>query len=160
MLRGILVAISANGVIGVDNRLPWHYPADLQRVKRLTTGNTIVMGRLTYTSIGKPLPNRRNIVVTRGHIDGVECVASLAAAVALAEKDPVGDTLWFFGGARIFAEAMPLCDVIDVTHVPDVIEDVNAVKFPSIDPSLWRSEGTTTLPDDPRLQHTVYRRRA
>lgn len=158
-MRGIIVAISANNVIGVDNKLPWHYPADLKRFRRVTSGTTVIMGRLTYESIGKPLPNRRNIVVTSSRIvapeggPAVECVTSVQQASAIA-----GETAWFIGGARIFAEAMPFCDLLDVTFVPDVIEARDPVLFPPIKPGEWQRDTVTTFPDDPRLKHTVYHR--
>lgn len=161
MIRGIIVAVSANGVIGVDNALPWHYPADLKRFKRLTTGQTIVMGRKTFESIGRALPDRRNIVVTRSRIDvpGVETVSSLAEAIALAERVPRGDHLWFIGGVRIFEEAMPLCDVLDVTYVPDVIEALGAVRMPAIDEQLWKAGPRQALEGDERLSRVVFGRR-
>jgi dihydrofolate reductase len=161
LIRGIIVAVSANGVIGVGNKLPWHYAADLKRFKRLTVGNTVVMGRLTYESIGKALPQRRNIVVTSGAMNapGVEAVRNLSDAVKLAEGTPQGKYLWFIGGARIFAEAMPMCDLLDVTYVPDVIATADAVRMPSIDEAVWKARQRETLEDDPRLAHVVFERR-
>jgi dihydrofolate reductase len=167
MRKGIIVAVSTNGVIGVGNRLPWHYPADLKRFKRLTTGNTVIMGRLTYESLGKPLPNRRNIVVTRAEPEelgtaamtgGIETAVTVSEAIELAETNPRGDQLWFIGGARIFAEAMPLCDQLDVTYVPDTITAANAVRFPPIDPKCWKSGPKEPFADDPRLSHAVFTR--
>jgi len=161
LIRGIIVAVSANGVIGVGNKLPWHYPADLKRFKKLTVGHTIVMGRLTYESIGKALPERRNIVVTRNGLTapGVEAVRSLADAVTLAESTPHGTYLWFIGGARIFEEAMPLCDLLDVTYVPDVIGAVDVVRMPLIDETLWRAGRREPLEGEPSLSHVVFERR-
>ncbi len=161
MIRGIIVAVSANGVIGVANKLPWHYSADLKRFKRLTVGHTIVMGRLTYESIGKALPERRNIVVTRQPmmVQGVEAVRSLADAVKLAEATPFGKYLWFIGGARIFAEAMPMCDLLDVTYVPDIINAAEAVRMPPIDDNLWRAGRREALEGEPTLSHVVFERR-
>ena len=161
MIRGIIVAVSANNVIGVGNRLPWHYPADLKRFKRLTVGNTIVMGRLTFESIGRVLPDRRSIVVTRSPLQtaDVETAPSLQAAIALAEESPRGEYLWFIGGARIFAEAMPLCDLLDVTYVPDTIDADGAVFMPPIDTGVWQAGEAESFPDDPRLERVVFRRR-
>lgn len=160
---GLIVAISANNVIGVNNELPWHYPADLKRFRRVTRGNTIIMGRLTYESIGKPLPERRNIVVTRSYIPGVECVLSVRDAIALADRQ--GDnpaitpgTIWFIGGARIFEEAMPYCNLLDITYVPDVVDAPNAVKFPPIETGIWQRDTLTTFADDPRLKHVIFHR--
>ncbi|MBC7793904.1 MAG: dihydrofolate reductase [Clostridia bacterium] len=153
---GIIVAISANHVIGVDNKLPWHYPADLKRFRRVTKGHAVIMGRLTYESIGKPLPERRNIVVTRSRIEGVDCVTSVREAVALAATRD--QTVWFIGGARIFEEAMLFCDILDVTFVPDVVEAASPVLFPTINPGIWQRDTLTTFPEDQRLKHAIYHR--
>lgn len=151
---GMIVAVSPEGVIGLHGKLPWHYPADLKRFKRLTMGATIIMGRLTYESIGKPLPGRRNLVVTRGAITGVECFSSLPSALAAATTEHS----WLIGGAKIFDEGMTLADVLDVTYVPDSIQDPTAVKLPPIDPEIWTAGPATPLEEDPRLLNRVYRR--
>lgn len=91
--------------IGIDNTLPWHLPEDLAHFKRVTTGHPIIMGRKTFDSIGRPLPNRRNIVITRDagwRREGVDAVGSLAAAIALVD----GASACIIGGAQIFAQAM------------------------------------------------------
>lgn len=116
----LIFAQSENGVIGRDGRLPWHLPADLKRFKALTTGHTLVMGRKTYESIGRPLPDRRSIVITRNpklQIDGVDVVASLDEALALAEGD-----LFVIGGATVYALALPRADRIYRTVVHATIE--------------------------------------
>ena len=101
-MKGILVAVSPEGIIGKDNTIPWHYSADLKRFKRLTTGNTIIMGRKTWESLPKkPLPNRRNIVITRSSIENIECFNSIDDALRTCEGD-----VWFIGGAGIYQEAM------------------------------------------------------
>jgi dihydrofolate reductase len=153
-MKGIIVAVSRNGVIGKDNRIPWHYPADLKRFKRLTQGHTVIMGRLTYESIGKPLPNRRNVVIGRTAPEGVETFSSLDAALASTSGD-----VWFIGGERIFREAMPLADTIDVTYVPDVVEGDCIVMMPAIDEARFAPGPLLTHEDDPRLQRRVYSRR-
>lgn len=112
----LIVAMDRQRGIGIDNKLPWHLPEDLAHFKRLTSGHPIIMGRKTFDSIGRALPNRRNIVITRnpawGH-DGVEAVPSLEAALAL-----VGDTPAFIiGGAQIFAAAMHLAAQLIVTEI-------------------------------------------
>jgi dihydrofolate reductase len=112
----LIVAMDAQRGIGIDNRLPWHLPEDLAHFKRLTSGHPIIMGRKTFDSIGRPLPNRRNIVITRNpdwRQDGVEAVLSLPAAIALA-----GDaTAFIIGGAQIFAESMDLAERMVVTEI-------------------------------------------
>jgi len=153
--RGIIVAMNADRVIGVDGRLPWHYPADLKRFKRLTTGTTVVMGRVTWESIGsKPLPGRRNLVVTRSRIEGVETCADPASAAESADT-PV----WFIGGAGVYREALTLADRIDVTLVPDTVSARDPVRFPEIDPALWQLVREDVLEEDPRLRLLRYARR-
>jgi dihydrofolate reductase len=112
----LIVAFDAQRGIGVNNTLPWRLPEDLAHFKRITSGHPIIMGRKTFDSIGRPLPNRRNIVVTRNGAwrhDGVDAVASLADAVALAGA---GDA-FIIGGAQIFAESMDIAERIIVTEI-------------------------------------------
>jgi dihydrofolate reductase len=153
--RGIMVAMSPEGVIGLHGKIPWHYRGDLRRVKRLTLGTTLIMGRVTWESLGgRPLPGRRNLVVTSRAIEGAECFADLGAALAASEGN-----VWFFGGARIYEEAMPLADFIDVVYVPDQIEDPHAVRFPPIDPTMWDAGPLLQHEDEPALKRRVYARR-
>ena len=155
MSRGIIAAVSPEGVIGVDGRMPWHYPEDLKRFKRLTLGATVVMGRLTWESLKqKPLAGRRNIVITRRNLEGVECFPSVEAALATCEGD-----VWFIGGTRVFEEAMKFADTIDLAYVPDKLGAAGAVYFPEIAESDWEAGPLETHPNDPRLMHRVYRRR-
>ncbi|MES2319014.1 MAG: dihydrofolate reductase [Pseudomonadota bacterium] len=112
----IVVAIDAQRGIGIDNKLPWHLPEDLAHFKRVTSSHPIIMGRKTFDSIGRPLPNRRNIVITRNpewRHDGVEAVASLEAAIALLGAAPA----FVIGGAQIFAAAMPFVACMVVTEI-------------------------------------------
>jgi len=130
----IIVAIDAQRGIGINNALPWHLPQDLAHFKRATTGHPIIMGRKTFDSIGRPLPNRRNIVISRNPEwlrDGVEVVGSVAAAVQLA-----GDAEAFIiGGAQIFAETLPLAERLIVTEIGKRFGcDAH---FPQINPQLW-----------------------
>jgi dihydrofolate reductase len=153
--RGIMVAMSPEGAIGLGGKIPWHYRGDLRRVKRLTLGTTLIMGRVTWESLGgRPLPGRRNIVVSRHAIPGAECFPSMASALAASEGD-----VWFFGGARIYEEAMPLADFIDVVYVPDHVEDPHAVHFPPIDPTMWDAGPLLEHEDEPALRRRVYTRR-
>lgn len=130
----LVVAMDAERGIGIDNKLPWHLPEDLAHFKRVTLGQPIIMGRKTFDSIGRALPGRRNIVVTRNadwRHDGVETAASLEAAIAL-----VGDAnASIIGGAQIFAAALPLADRMIVTHIARVYHCDTF--FPEIDPALW-----------------------
>lgn len=131
----IVVAIDAQGGIGINNTLPWRLPEDLAHFKRVTTGHPIIMGRKTFDSIGRALPNRRNIVITRNAAwthEGVEAVHSLDAALAL-----VGDTpACVIGGAQIFAEALPLTDRLIVTEI-DKRFDCDTF-LPLIDRQQWK----------------------
>jgi dihydrofolate reductase len=157
-MRGMIFAVSPEGVIGVGGRIPWRYPGDFRRFKRVTLGSTVVMGRTTYESIGKPLAGRRNLVVTSRplEVDGVERVASLDEALAQAGNAPV----WFIGGARIYEEAMPYVDVIDVTYVPDHVDGHDAVRAPAIDERVFEPGPLVAHEDEPILQRREYRRRA
>jgi dihydrofolate reductase len=153
--RGIMVAMSPEGVIGLGGKIPWHYRGDLRRVKRLTLGTTLIMGRVTWESLGgRPLPGRRNLVVTSRAIPDAECFPDLASALAASQG-----SVWFFGGARIYREAMPFADFIDVVYVPDHIVDSNAVHFPSIDPTVWEQGPLVDHEDEPTLKRRVYTRR-
>ena len=153
-MRGILVAVSPEGIIGKDNTIPWHYSADLKRFKRLTTGNTIIMGRKTWESLPiKPLPNRRNIVITRSSIKDIECFQSIDDALQTCEGD-----VWFIGGAGIYQEAMQKADIIDMTLVPDNVNGEDCIYFPTIDKS-WIEGDTNVLEDDSKLRHKIYTRR-
>ena len=108
-----IVAMSLNRAIGKDNKLPWHLPEDLKWFKKLTTGNVIIMGRKTWESIGKPLPNRESIVVSRTDIPGIRTVRTLS------EINPNADAREYFiiGGAQLFREALPLCSDLYLTLV-------------------------------------------
>lgn len=156
-MRGMIYAQSPEGVIGVGNAIPWRHPGDFRRFKRVTLGATVVMGRKTFESMGKPLPGRRNVVVTRAPIDvpGVECVRSLEEALALAGDGDV----WLVGGARIYEEGMRYADVIDVTYVPDRVNAVDAVRAPTIDERLFEPGPLLPHEDEEGLTRRVYSRK-
>jgi len=126
----IIAAVSKNGVIGVDNKLPWDLPEDLKRFKELTTGNVVIMGRKTYESIGKPLPNRINIVITRNKdffVSGVLTANSLDSALLKAggNKD-----IFIIGGGEIYEQSMGFADKLYITEVDMEVE--GDTKFPTI----------------------------
>jgi dihydrofolate reductase len=130
----LVVAIDAQRGIGVDNKLPWHLPEDLAHFKRVTLGHPIIMGRKTFDSIGRPLPKRRNIVVTRNpewRHEGVDAVTSLADALALVGDEPAS----IIGGAQIFNESMALADRMVVTEIDHSF--ACDTFFPPIDPAVW-----------------------
>lgn len=119
MTVSAIVAVAKNGVIGSDNQIPWHLPNDLRFFKKHTTGHHVIMGRVTYLSLGRPLPNRTNVVITRNpHFvaEGCMVVNSIEEALALALKN--GETEAFIiGGATIYEAAMPYLDRIYLTEV-------------------------------------------
>jgi dihydrofolate reductase len=156
-MRAMIYAVSPEGVIGLGGRIPWHYPADQKRFRALTTGATVVMGRATFESIGRALPNRRNIVVTSRPLDvpGVERASSVDDALALAGASDV----WFIGGARIYADATKHVGAIDVTYVPDHVEAPDAVRAPPIDPREFDAGPLVVHEGDARLRRRVFTRR-
>jgi dihydrofolate reductase len=156
-LRAMIAAVSPEGVIGAGGRIPWHYSADLKRFKRVTRGKTVIMGRRTYESLGgRPLPDRRNIVITRRRYPGVETYPTLEDALLECAEDDV----WFIGGAEIYRAAMPYADLIDLTYVPDHVSAPDLVYFPEINLGQWRAGPRLQHEDDARLQRQEFRRRA
>lgn len=136
-----VVAVARNGVMGRDNALPWHLPGELRYFKERTLGRPLLMGRKTFASIGRPLPGRTNIVVTRDRgfaAEGIEVVHSLAAGLTLADtvaQRDGADAIMAIGGAQLFAQ---LFDRVDVIHYTRVEADVEGdVRFPAWQPSQW-----------------------
>lgn len=138
----IIAAVGANGVIGMANAIPWRLPSDFAHFKRTTMGKPVIMGRRTFESIGKPLPGRVNIVVTRRkgyQPDGVLIMDSLDAAIEHARTMAVADgqdEIFIGGGADIYLQAMPHADRLYITHV-DAEPEGDAL-FPEITPAEWR----------------------
>ena len=136
----IIVATSLNGVIGRKGDLPWHIPEDLKHFRRNTIGHAIIMGRRTYDSIGRPLPKRRNIVVTRQRdlkISGCDIVHSLESAIELARKEDEEPRV--IGGATLYAEAFPQVTRLFLTEVQQVVE--GDTYFPEWDRKEWQEVG-------------------
>lgn len=137
MSVALIVAMTPQRVIGRNNALPWHLPEDLQHFKRITMGHTIIMGRKTFESIGKPLPGRHNVVISRNtgwKAEGVTAVISIEAAIKAA--DPAAGPVFVIGGAQIYQLALPLADELFVTLVHDNIEGDTV--FPDPDWSRWQ----------------------
>lgn len=136
MRVNIVVAVARNGIIGRDGQLPWRLPSDLRQFRRITLGHPIVMGRLTHESIGRALPGRRNIVVTRDASRvavGCEAASSLGAALELLKDAP---EVMIVGGRGLYAEALPLTDRLYLT---EVLADVEGdVSFPVFEPADFR----------------------
>jgi dihydrofolate reductase len=131
----IIVAMDAQRGIGINNTLPWRLPEDLAHFKRLTTGHPIIMGRKTFDSIGRPLPNRRNIVITRNRAwrhEGVEAVGSVQEALALL----AGQDGYIIGGAEIYRQSLPLADSLIVTQIKQSF--ACDAFFPEIDAAVWQ----------------------
>lgn len=134
----IIAAIGANNELGKDNDLIWHLSADLKRFKQVTSGHTIIMGRNTFESIGKPLPNRTSVIITRNeNYKREDCIVvhSLQEAVDLIEKD---EQAFIIGGAQIYKQAMDqnLANQLDITKVHETFDA--DVYFPEIDTGLWK----------------------
>ena len=136
MTLSLVVAASSNNGIGRDGGLPWHLPDDLRQFKRLTTGKAVIMGRSTYESIGRPLPDRRNIVMTRNAdyvADGCDLVSSVSEAMDAVEG---ADETMIIGGGQVYRDFLPLADRIYLTRVHAEVE--GDTYFPEIDESTWQ----------------------
>lgn len=139
-----VVAAAENRVIGRDGTMPWHVPSDLKHFKATTLGRPMIMGRRTWASIGRALPGRTTIVVTRDadfRAEGAEVVASLGQAIArgreIAARDGV-DGVAIVGGGEIYAQALPFCDRVELTEVKLAPPVDGSVLFPALDPAEWR----------------------
>ena len=182
MEKCLIVAIADNGAIGKNNELLWHISEDLKFFRRTTLGCPVIMGRKTFESIGRPLPKRQNIVVSRRGFEapeGVSVVGSLEDAYKVVEQglsenqaaaapasasvtsDPASVTsdqieihrLFIMGGGQIYAQALPDMDRLIITHVHTVIEDADTF-FPSIDPIIWQVAERSELMTDPETGYT------
>jgi dihydrofolate reductase len=135
----LIAAFDRCHAIGKDNALPWHLPADLRRFKALTMGKPLLMGRKTAESLGRALPGRRNLVLTRsGHapLDGMQAVATFAEAMQLAQQD-AAETLCVIGGAEVYALVLPQATLLHLTLVDTVVDGADAF-FPAFDADGWR----------------------
>jgi dihydrofolate reductase len=157
----VIAALARNRVIGVENRLPWRLPEDLAHFKALTLDHPILMGRKTFESLGRPLPGRTNIVITRNAAyrpDGCLVAASIPAAIALCED---ADELFFIGGAELYAQAIPLADRLYLTEVD--VEATGDAWFPAYDVSAFREVSrerhSSTKGDPLEFDFVVYARR-
>ncbi|MEM1135167.1 MAG: dihydrofolate reductase [Bacteroidota bacterium] len=139
MIVSLIVAASENQVIGRDNQLPWHLPADLKYFKKITSGHCIIMGRKTYDSIGRPLPNRTNIVLSSNKnlkITGCTVVHTLNEAIDFAKATGEGEA-FIIGGASIYDAALPLTNKIYLTRVHTIVE--GDTFFPELHESIWKT---------------------
>ena len=151
-LRGAIVAMTRDRVIGVDGDMPWHYGEDLKRFKRRTMGCAVIMGRVTWDAIGrKELPGRRNIVISRSVVSGVEHYDGIEQAMEACREQ----NLWVIGGEQIYRVAMGYLNLLDITWVPDVIERDDVARFPEIDGDCWRAMEESEVGEG--LVNVVYR---
>jgi dihydrofolate reductase len=163
----LIAAVGENNVIGKDGQLPWKIRSDLRHFRALTLDRPVIMGRKTFQSIGKALDRRSNIVITRDpkfSAAGIEKAPDFKAALALARKDAKArgaDEIMVIGGSGVFAEALPLADRLEITHVHAAPE--GDVFFPPIDPKVWREETREERPagpnDDADFSVATYSRR-
>jgi dihydrofolate reductase len=151
MMRiSLVAAVAENGVIGRDNAMPWKISSDSQYFKRITMGKPVIMGRLTHESIGRPLPGRHNIVVSRDHgftADGVSVVPTLTEALDLARADGAEEAM-VIGGVWAYSAALPLADRLYITEVHAAPE--GDARFPDIDPEEWVERSRERQPAGPR----------
>jgi len=148
MQVSLIAALDRDFAIGKGNALPWHLPDDLKRFKALTLGKPVLMGRKTADSLGRALPKRRNLVLTRrggAPFAGMQGVASLDEALAIAARD--GDELCVIGGGDVYALALPQATHLHLTHVDEVVRDAD-VFFPRFDTDDWREIARVAHPAD------------
>lgn len=164
MERCIIVAVAEDGAIGRKNALLWHLPEDLRYFRRVTTGHPVIMGYMTFRSIGRPLPGRLNIVTTWSPFDapaGVVQVDGLEQGYAAAERSGA-DKAFVIGGGETYRQALPTADTLYITHVHATVPDADTF-FPPIDPAVWAESSRSAPHTDPETGLTydfaVYTRR-
>ncbi len=148
MIISLVAAASENNVIGKDNWMPWDLPAELAHFRAYTRGKTVIMGRKTYDSVGRPMPNRHNIVISRQKdlvIEGADVVSSVEEALELAKKDGLPEVC-VIGGEQIYKAALPHATHIQLSRVHVTIEGGEAF-FPEVDWTQWKEVS--------RIEHTV-----
>jgi dihydrofolate reductase len=151
-MLSLIVAIARNRVIGYQNRMPWHLPAELAYFKQITMGHPIIMGRKTFDSIGRPLPGRRNIVVSRNpgwQHEGVELAPSLDAALSMCGREEA----FLIGGASLYAGALAYADKLFITEI-DAMPPGDTF-FPPIDGAQWREVSRRRREADERNPHAI-----
>lgn len=139
----MIAAVSRNGIIGQNNKIPFHYKEDLQHFKKCTLNSTVIMGRKTYESIGKPLPQRSNVIISSKIYSEVMSYPNLKNA--LVNINDLDDNIWLIGGSLIYEEGMTYCDKILLTITPDIIEGDNLIKFPWINPTQFKITSVSSL---------------
>ncbi|MGU5685540.1 MULTISPECIES: type 3 dihydrofolate reductase [unclassified Aeromonas] len=153
MKISMIAAMAHDRVIGKDNQMPWHLPADLAHFKRVTLGKPVLMGRKTFESIGRPLPGRRNLVISRNpgyQAEGIEVVGSVEAALALLASSAV-EELMVIGGGHLYAEMLPSADRLYLTQIDLVVE--GDTRFPAFDDGQWQRIDCESHPADEKNPH-------
>ena len=156
MRISLIVATAKNGIIGHNNQMPWHLPADFAYFKKITMGHPVIMGRKTFEAIGRALPGRRNIVVSRNpdfSADGVEVATSLEAAISACQHLHACEDAFVIGGATLYAEALPRADRLYITEV-DASPEGDTL-FPTRDQNLWREIARERREADERNVHAM-----
>ncbi|XEI32006.1 type 3 dihydrofolate reductase [Aeromonas veronii] len=154
MKISMIAAMARDRVIGKDNQMPWHLPADLAHFKRLTLGKPVLMGRKTFESIGRPLPGRRNLVISRNpgyQAEGIEVVGSVEAALALLASSSVAE-LMVIGGGHLYAEMLPSADCLYLTQIDLAVE--GDTRFPVFDDGQWLRIDSESHPADEKNPHS------
>ncbi|MGC5428080.1 type 3 dihydrofolate reductase [Aeromonas veronii bv. sobria] len=153
MKISMIAAMAHDRVIGKDNQMPWHLPADLAHFKRVTLGKPVLMGRKTFESIGRPLPGRRNLVISRNpdyQAEGIEVVGSVEAALALLASSEV-EELMVIGGGHLYAEMLPSADCLYLTRIDLAVE--GDTRFPAFDDGQWQRIECESHPADEKNPH-------
>ena len=153
MKISMIAAMAHDRVIGKDNQMPWHLPADLAHFKRVTLGKPVLMGRKTFESIGRPLPGRRNLVISRNpdyQAEGIEVVSSVEAALALLAGSSV-EELMVIGGGHLYAEMLPSADCLYLTRIDLAVE--GDTRFPAFDDGQWQRIECESHPADEKNPH-------
>jgi dihydrofolate reductase len=153
MKLAIIAALNRDRVIGRGGKLPWHIPADLKRFKQLTTGHTVLMGRKTYESIGRPLPGRRNVVISSRQLQGVEVYPTIPAALEALKDEPL---VFVIGGAQIYAALLDRADLLYLTIVDKDVE--GDVFFPPYEGLLGTRFKCVSREDHPGFSFLSYER--
>ncbi|MGL5333301.1 MAG: type 3 dihydrofolate reductase [Aeromonas veronii] len=153
MKISMIAALAKKQVIGKNNLMPWHMPADLAHFKRVTLGKPVLMGRKTFESIGRPLPGRRNLVISRNpdyQAEGIEVVGSVEAALALLAGSSV-EELMVIGGGHLYAEMLPSADCLYLTRIDLAVE--GDTRFPAFDDGQWQRVDCESHPADEKNPH-------
>ena len=150
MKISLIVAMATNRAIGLDNKMPWHLSADLKKFKAITMGSPIVMGRKTYESIGRPLPGRSNIIISRNlDYQQTDCLVFNDIKTAIAASSKEADEIFIIGGAELYKATLPLADNLYLTLINQ--DFTGDTFFPEIDFKAWSEVSREDISDDPSV---------